>query len=140
MSCAGETYTTSDISLSENSLLIAQKRNLIIDTELEGEGVSVELSYTPGNIEAEGWVDYVRVQAVQELQFYGGQFHVNGTHYTYDAESAEYVLGSASTVDEVWDVTDHLDPRKVDVEGLGSGEISWKALRDKTRRFVAFRL
>ena len=88
MSCAGETYTTSDISLSENSLLIAQKRNLIIDTELEGEGVSVELSYTPGNSEAEGWVDYVRVQAVQELQFYGGQFHVNGTHYTYDAESA----------------------------------------------------
>ena len=140
MSCAGETYTTSDISLSENSLLIAQKRNLIIDTELEGEGVSVELSYTPGNSEAEGWVDYVRVQAVQELQFYGGQFHVNGTHYTYDVESAEYVLGSASTVDEVWDVTDHLAPRKVDVEGLGSGEISWKALRDTTRRFVAFRL
>lgn len=139
MSCSGEQYTTSDISLSENSLLIAQKRNLNISTPLNGDGVSVEMSYSPGNSEAEGWIDFVRVQAWQELNFYGGQFHVNGTHYTEDGVIAGYELNDAQTVDAVWDVTKHLEPKICNVDGLGSNQITWKASKDTTRRFVSFR-
>ena len=139
MICEGEEYTTSDISLTENSLLIAQKRNLNITAPLDGDGVSVEMSYSPGNSEAEGWIDFVNVQAWQELKFYGGQFHVNGTHYTEEGEIAEYVLDEASSVDAVWDVTEHLEPKICDVEGLDSDQINWKAEKDTARRFVAFR-
>ena len=57
---------------------------------------------------------------------------------THTMRRVRICVRSASTVDEVWDVTDHL--AQVDVEGLGSGGNSWKALRDTTRRFVAFRL
>ena len=139
MSCVGEQYTTSDISLTENSLLIAQKRNLNISAPLNGDGVIVEMSYSPGNSEAEGWIDYVRVQAWQHLRFYGGQFHVNGTHYTEEGEIVEYLLEDAQTVDEVWDITKHLEPKICDVEGIGTNQISWKSDKDTTRRFVSFR-
>ena len=58
MKCNGETYTTEDIALSENSLLIAAKRNLTIEAPMSGDGVSVEMTFEPGNTEAEGWIDF----------------------------------------------------------------------------------
>ena len=138
MSCAGESYTTSDISLTESSLLIAQKRVLQIKAPLDGDGVTVEMSFNPGNEEAQGWIDYVRVQAEQELKFYGGQFHFNGTHFTDPNNIAKYTLDDASDVDEVWDVTEHIAPRKCEIS-IDGEELEFKALADTTRRFVAFR-
>jgi hypothetical protein len=110
MSCNGETFTTSDISLSQSSLLIGVKRNLFIATEMVGDGISIELSFDPGNPEAEGWVDYVRVQARQSLIFESGQFHINGTQSISPSEAAEYTMTEAGSVEGVWDVTNPLNP------------------------------
>ena len=139
MKCNGETYTTEDIALSENSLLIAAKRNLTIEAPMSGDGVSVEMTFEPGNTEAEGWIDFVRLQVPQKLNFYGGQFHINGTTEINEEEACEYLLSEADDVDEIWDITDPLSPKICSVEGLGSDELSWEALKDTTRRFVAFR-
>ena len=139
MKCVGETYTTEDIALSENSLLIAAKRNLSIEAPMSGDGVSVEMTFEPGNTEAEGWIDFVRLQVPQKLNFYGGQFHINGTTEINEEEACEYLLSEADDVDEIWDITDPLSPKICSVEGLGSDELSWEALKDTTRRFVAFR-
>tara|TARA_Y100001954_G_C15821967_1_gene610430 strand:- start:753 stop:4601 length:3849 start_codon:yes stop_codon:yes gene_type:complete len=138
MLCNGESYTTSDLALTENSLLVAQKRILPLILPLDGEGVNVQLSFMPGNSEAEGWIDYVSVQAFQELKYYGGQFHVNGTHELDEIDIAGYNLKNAESVNEVWDVTEHLNPRICDIEDQ-SGDISWDAIADTTRRFVAFK-
>ena len=137
MSCSGENFTTSDLSLTENSLLIAQKRTLSLTLPLDGEGVNVELSFTPGNAEAEGWVDYVSVQAFQELKYFGGQFHINGAHELDEIDIAGYILKNAVSVDEVWDVTEHLNPRICETE-VQSVDLSWLSLADTARRFVAF--
>ena len=138
MTCGGESYTTSDLALTENSLLLAQKRTLPLTLPLDGDGIGVELSYIPGNEEAEGWVDYVRVQAYQELKFNGSQFHINGIHDFAEIDVVAYNLEDAESVEAVWDVTEHLNPRICDIEDQ-SGDISWNALADTTRRFVAFK-
>jgi len=137
--CNGETASTSDISLSENSLLIAQKRNLTLATSMSGDGISVEMSFTPGNTEAQGWIDYVRVQARQSLVFESGQFHVNGSENISASQSAGYTLSNAGSVESVWDVTDPLLPRLCITETIGGDVIRWEASRDTTRKFVAFR-
>jgi hypothetical protein len=136
--CNGEEASTTDISLSPNSLLIAQKRNLSIEVPMTGDGVNVELYFEPGNSEAEGWIDYVRVQARQHLIFSSGQFIINGTDNISIGNAANYTLTAASSVDQVWDVTDPLSPIKSSLS-ISGDEVSWKASQDTVRRFVAFR-
>ena len=138
MNCNGEEVSTSDISLSESSLLLAQKRNLSINVPMSGDGVNVEMSFEPGNEDAEGWIDYVRVQAMQELVFTSGQFFINGTDNISINNAAIYSMSESSSVDQIWDVTDPLSP----IRNLLNQEgdlTTWKARQDTTRRFVAFR-
>lgn len=136
--CNGEESQTTDISLSESSLLLAQKRVLSLEVEMPGDGVDVQLSFTPGNESAQGWIDYVRVQAWQNLVVSSGQFYINGTRIDAVSNSARYTLDNAASVDAVWDVTNPLESINVDVEALGT-ELAFKAQMDTTRRFVAFR-
>ncbi len=136
--CNGEESQTSDISLSESSLLLAQKRNLSIAVEMPGDGIDVQLSFAPGNESAQGWIDYVRVQAWQKLVVSSGQFYINGTRMTSFMNSARYTLENAESVDAVWDITNPLESVKVEIEDLGE-ELAFKANMDTTRRFVAFR-
>lgn len=139
LSCNSVEDETADLALTESSLLIAQKRNLEVSAPMGGDGVSVEMSFTPGNEEAKGWIDYVRVQAVQNLIFEGGQFKIYGKRYTGVEEISEYVLSEAGTVEEVWDVTDPLAPFIVQTQSPQAGQLSWKSEVDTTRSFYAYR-
>ena len=136
--CNGAESQTSDISLSESSLLLAQKRTLSIDVEMPGDGIDVQLSFTPGNESAQGWIDYVRVQAWQNLVVSSGQFYINGTRMNSVTNSARYTLENAGSVDDVWDITNPLVSVKMEIEELGE-ELAFKANMDTARRFVAFR-
>ena len=138
MQCNGEETSTSDIPLSESSLLLAQKRNLSINVPLSGDGVNVEMSFEPGNDDAEGWIDYVRVQARQSLVFSSGQFFINGTENISINNAARYSLSESSSVDQIWDVTDPISPIQKSLNQV-EDLTTWKARQDTTRRFVAFR-
>ena len=138
MQCNGEVVSTSDIPLSESSLLLAQKRNLSINVPLSGDGVNVEMSFEPGNDDAEGWIDYVRVQARQSLVFSSGQFFINGTENISINNAARYSLSESSSVDQIWDVTDPISPIQKSLNQV-EDLTTWKARQDTTRRFVAFR-
>lgn len=138
MQCNGTEVSTTDISLSESSLLLAQKRNLSIHVPMSGDGVNVEMSFEPGNADAEGWIDYVRVQARQALVFSSGQFFINGTENMSFNHAARYRLAESSSVDQIWDVTDPLSPRR-NLLSQEADVTTWKAQQDTTRRFVAFR-
>lgn len=139
LKCNSVEDETADLALTESSLLIAQKRNLVVSVPMAGDGVSVELSFEPGNEEALGWIDYVRVQAEQNLIFIGGQFKIYGSHNVSDSGITEYVLSEASTVEEVWDVTDPLSPFILNTQTPQANQVSWKAQSDTTRTFYAFR-
>ena len=136
--CNGEQTQTSDISLSENSLLLAQKRNLSIEVEMPGDGIDVQLSFSPGNESAQGWIDYVSVQAWQDLVVSSGQFYINGTVTRSISNSARYTLDNAGNVDAVWDVTNPLSSEALVTEVVGE-ELAFKANMDTIRKFVAFR-
>lgn len=139
LSCNSVEDETSDLALTESSLLIAQKRTLEVGVPMGGDGVSVEMSFTPGNNEAKGWIDYVRVQAEQSLVFEGGQFKVHGSENVDGASISEYVMSGAETLEEVWDVTDPLLPFIVSHQVPQQGQVSWKAMSDTTRTFYTYR-
>lgn len=139
LKCNLQEDETADLALTESSLLIAQKRDLEVAPILSGDGVSVEMSFEPGNEEAEGWIDYVRVQAVQNLIFQGGQFKVNGSENVAEGNVSEYQLSESGSVEEVWDVTDPVAPFAITTASPSAGVTSWKASSDTVRTFYAFR-
>ena len=66
-------------------------------------------------------------------------FTLMGLQKLIGGRACEYLLSEADDVDEIWDITDPLLPKICSLEGIGSDELSWEALKDTTRRFVAFR-
>ena len=82
--------------------------------------------------------------AVTRIPYYqfgkvdSGQFFINGTENMSFNHAARYRLAESSSVDQIWDVTDPLSPRR-NLLSQEADVTTWKAQQDTTRRFVAFR-
>ena len=130
---AGSSTTLTDNVLSSSSLTHARYVSGELQVPAGNEGIQVLATLTPGTDDSNAWMDYLTYQAPQNLIFEGGHFVVNGLPVDGSGtpvERVEYVL-SGSSPDEVWDVTDPLEVKRMALQGprraTPSGKISRKA-------------
>ena len=133
----GQSVTLTDNLLSPSSLLYARYVGGELTAPLTLEGIQVLATFTPGTDDSNAWIDFLTYQASQNLVYTSGQMHLNGL--PLDAEGnpvsgAEYVLGG-NTPDEVWDVTDPLEVKRVattNVNGSTVWQDAWGMRRSVT--------
>ena len=103
---------------------------------LTAEGVQVLTTLVPGTSESDAWMDYLSYTVPQGLQFNGGQALFNGL--PSNDGGVQYTVAGSVPPNEVWDVTDFADVRKVPFELTGNG-FGWRAAADTVNRYCAFR-
>ena len=77
--------------------------NLIINDS----NIKVSLNYNNfGNPSANAYLDYISIEAISNLTGLDAQFAFKNNSTAFLSGIGEYNITNASTIDEVWDVTD----------------------------------
>lgn len=102
-----------------------------------GETVSVDFVYNnSGNPSSVGYLDYVSIEALRQLQGVDGQLPFRYKKAAELTGVGEYQISNASQFSQVWDVTDpYFITSKRNAENASS--ISFKQSLGKVREFVA---
>ena len=128
---AGASTTLTDNVLSSSSLTYARFVSGEMQVPASNAGIQVLATFIPGTDDSNAWVDYLTYQAPQSLIFAGGQFAINGLPVDASGtpvERVEYVL-SGSVPDEVWDVSDPLEVKRMPTQGM-AGNTVWRDAQD----------
>ena len=137
----GQSATLTDNLLSQSSLLYARYVGGELTAPLTQEGIQVLATFTPGTDDSNAWIDFLTYQAAQNLVYTSGQMHLNGLPLDEEGNpvtGAEYVLGG-NAPDEVWDVTDPLEVKRLATTSANGSTVWQDAVGDAPKRYAAFR-
>ena len=99
---------------------------------------NVTVNFNKGNADAKGWLDYICMNATQQLKMQGTQMRFRDTTSVGMGNITEFQISEQSyPVNEIWDITDFTSPIRMTL--TASGSIStWKTSTEKLKEFVAF--
>ena len=100
------------------------------------QNMSVNLVYNnQGNPASVGFLDYISIEALSNLNHSGNQFIFQNTNVATLSGVGEYTISNANTISEVWDITD-----KYNVTNFlndGQSTLSFKAQLGEQRVYLA---
>ena len=103
-----------------------------------GPLLPVELSFTPGGSGAQGWLDYISVQARYQLRMGGlDMLSFRDAAAVAPGQIAQYRIGEASSTTIVLDVTDPMEPVRVSTQLTGP-TLTFSRDCSRLREYVAF--
>jgi len=103
---------------------------------VEGDDVNFSLKYTsPAN--GRCWPDYIRVQTRRKLNMQTGQLLFCDSRSVGAGNIAEFRIGYSGTGLKIWEITSPLKPIEIQ-STIASNTLSFKAVTDSLRRFIAF--
>ncbi|MFT3687427.1 MAG: type IX secretion system sortase PorU [Phycisphaerales bacterium] len=127
---------TISITPPANSDKPVWERTLSAAATVSSPDVKVKIIYDNAGVpSAKGYLDYVNVKAKRNLQGYGKQFQFQFNQAASLPDVGEYQLSSASSISQVWDVSDIYNVTKV--VNAGQSSISFKAEMGEVRKYVA---
>jgi len=99
--------------------------------------ISVELNYNNnGNPSSVGYLDYISIEATRALTHTGNQFLFKNNDVALLSGIGEYVISNASTINEVWDVTDKYNVTAL-INESSNATFSFKAQLGEQRIYQA---
>lgn len=99
--------------------------------------IKVRLNYNnQGNPSAQGYLDYISVEATRLLKFENRQFQFKNKEVANSSGIVEYTIADASGLSEVWDVTDIYSITGAE-NNVGGSNFSFTANMGEERVYVA---
>lgn len=98
--------------------------------------IHVDVSYLKPQPSAVGWMDYIQVQARENLFFRGSQLPFRDASLTGSGHIVQYSISGASSELSVWDITDPVSPMRVSGH-LSGNTYTFSASSDTLREFLA---
>ncbi|MDY0342846.1 MAG: type IX secretion system sortase PorU [Lentimicrobium sp.] len=101
--------------------------------EFSGNFSGATLRFNKSLNSSTGWLNYIEVNAVANLEFKGGQLAFRRSNV--QGGIVEYHISGNASMDQIWDVTDPLRPGKIEPLTSGGSRI-FKALSDTLREYI----
>ncbi len=104
-----------------------------------GNSVPVSITFNKFDpVTSVGWLNYLRLNCTRELRMFGDQLMFRSLESAGPGEVSEFVIDNAQTVQRIWDITDPLNPGRVDYAASGNQK-TFRMGTDTLRQFIAFR-
>ena len=116
--------------------LVAKTKESRFKYEPSGDNVNLAIDFNGFTPDAEGWLDWIRVNARRSLTMVGTQLHFRNTESVGPGNVSEFQLVNASIVHDIWDITDITNITALLPEA--GDEQFFKVNTDELRQFVAF--
>lgn len=101
------------------------------------DAITVDLTYVKSGSSAIAWLDYISINAWRELKLVGNEMLFRNPECNDKEKIYRYEIYNASNSLQVWDVTNAVYPRKMNVE-YSSNKASFLVEGDYDNEFVAF--
>ncbi len=101
--------------------------------EFNGDFSGATLRFNKSLNSSTGWLNYIEVNAIANLEFKGGQLGFRRS--SVQGGIVEYQITGNASMDQLWDVTDPLRPGKIEPIVSGGNRI-FKALSDTLREYI----
>lgn len=99
--------------------------------------INIGLNYNnQGNPSAQGYLDFISVEAYRNLRFNGHQFQFSNDAVATSSGIGEYSISNAAQISEVWEVTDIYNVKSF-VNSSASSNLSFKSNLGSLKTFVA---
>lgn len=99
---------------------------------------NVSVSFTKGNSDAKGWLDYICVNASQQLKMQGTQMRFRDTTSVGIGNVTEFQISEQSyAVNEIWDITNITQPTRMTLTSSGA-LTTWTTPTEELKEFIAF--
>lgn len=112
-----------------------------VKTSFNPSGSSVPVNFTfnkySNTADVRGYIDYMRLNATRALTVSGSQMKFIDTTSTGPGSIGRFVLSSATSQQQVWDISDYILPKKMDILTFGSVS-EWKMSTDFVHEFITF--
>lgn len=123
------------LSLANANYTYAVENFLETTFNASGENVTVKLTYNNGGVPASrGYVDYIVLKAKRNLSGYGNQFAFQNLEEQDNIGIGQYTISNASTISQVWDVTDIFNTEKF---SNNQSSFSFKVNLGQNRKYIA---
>lgn len=123
---------------SDETSSFADIRSFISKTTIPGKDITLNILFdNKGDNRAEGWLNYIRVQARRKLRFSGETLLFRDTVALNLGKTAMYMVDNASSGLMLWEVTNLNNPRNIAFT-LSGQQASFKSVTDTLREFVMF--
>ncbi|MCF6133161.1 type IX secretion system sortase PorU [Flavobacterium wongokense] len=131
----GQPLGTITATSPPNSDVSVLERTLVAPATSSSANVTIKISYDNGGVpNSKGYLNYIRLKAKRNLQGYGKQFPFQFDQASSLMNVGEYQLSNASSISQVWDVTDIFNVSKVE---NNQATFSFKAMMGSVRKYVA---
>lgn len=110
-----------------------------IDTfsmDINQNSISFNVMYQKPASQAKGWMDYIEINARENLIYRGKQLDFRDHSITAPGNIAEYSMSNISPDVKIWDVTNPLRPQVINTQ-LNGNTLTFKSTADTLRQFVA---
>jgi hypothetical protein len=101
--------------------------------------ININLQYIKNSSSAQGWLDYITINARSSLRMPDGQLFFRDNRSIVIPDMAEYVLAEAKEGTIVWDITNPANAKKMATSFDGT-ILTFLAQTDSIREFAAFSL
>ena len=101
-------------ALSTTSYNLAIPEESYNSTNINQENLQIEITYNNlGNPSAKAFLDYIEILGTKKLNANDKQFSFRNTSATNTNSIYEYQIQNNSNIYEVWDVSDHINPKNI---------------------------
>lgn len=139
---AGNSMTVTPNSTTTNvtANIVNLSAGTLVTTPASGNTFQVNVQFNPATADAEGWLDYLRVNARRQLSMSGSQLAFRDPQSIGAGNVTEFIVANGSSVREIWDITNFTNPRRVSFEATGGpqGELAFRSPTDELKEFIAF--
>lgn len=99
--------------------------------------INIDLIFNNGgNPTAQGYLDYISIEATRELTFQGFQFVFKNNDVALSPGIAEFAINNANSVQEVWDITDKYNVQSVVNSDLNQ-TFTFKDMAGIAKKYIA---
>jgi hypothetical protein len=115
---------------------IVIEKNFSSTSTVSAEDVTIKVTFDNGGVpSSRGYLDYINIKAKRNLQAFGKQFPFQFDQANTLLGIGEYQLSNASSISQIWDVTDRFNVTKA--ENATQSAFSFKANLGEVRKYVA---
>lgn len=134
----GERFNSSFINTVGASFEDPKARStLLVETvPASSDRVPVTVNFEKSDATAEGWLDYIALNARRQLQFTGGQMSFRDALSVGENKQSEFRVGNASNA-TIWEITNPTEVRQIQTETNGNTDV-FSLPTSTLRQFIAF--
>ncbi|MFC2110472.1 type IX secretion system sortase PorU [Bacteroidota bacterium] len=110
----GNAFALSFLAISSNSFVTADDAINEVQVSLSSPEINLSLTYdNGGDFSATSYLDYIEIIGDKNLVADGNQFSFRNFLSKEENKVLEYTISNKTNIQQLWDVTDHLNPKSI---------------------------